>query len=82
MLCRKANVANACVRLVIRAIEIVGGQGFYLSFGLARFFRDLQAARYHPLPEPEQQRFLGEYVLGQRPSARSQVQAVSDRVTA
>jgi alkylation response protein AidB-like acyl-CoA dehydrogenase len=39
------------------------GQGFYRSFGLERLFRDVQGARYHPLPEKEQQQFCGEYWL-------------------
>ena len=46
-------------------MEIVGGQGFYRSFGLERLFRDVQAAKYHPLPERDQHRFLGEYLLAQ-----------------
>lgn len=73
ILCRKTNVANACVSVVARAMEIVGGQGFYRSFGLERLFRDVQAAKYHPLPEPEQQRFLGEYVIGKSLSVGEQV---------
>jgi alkylation response protein AidB-like acyl-CoA dehydrogenase len=32
-------------------MEIVGNEGFYRGFGLERLFRDVQAARYHPLPE-------------------------------
>lgn len=75
ILCRKTNVANACVSVVSRAMEIVGGQGFYRSFGLERLFRDVQAAKYHPLPEAEQQRFAGEYVLGKTASARAEVSA-------
>jgi alkylation response protein AidB-like acyl-CoA dehydrogenase len=43
---------------------VVGGQGFYEGFGLERLFRDVQAAKYHPLPEKEQQQSLGEYILG------------------
>ena len=65
ILSRKTNVANACVGVVTRAMEIVGGQGFYRSFGLERLFRDVQAAKYHPLPERDQHRFLGEYLLAQ-----------------
>jgi len=64
ILIRKTNVANACVEVVTRAMGIVGGRGFYRGFGLERLFRDVQGAKYHPLPEPEQHRFLGEYVLG------------------
>ena len=73
VLCRKTNVANACINVVTQAMGIVGGQGFYRSFGLERLFRDVQAAKYHPLPEPDQQRFLGEYVIGKSPSVRDQV---------
>lgn len=63
ILARKTNVANAAIRTVERAMEIVGGEGFYRAFGLERLFRDVQAARYHPLPESEQVRFSGEYLL-------------------
>ena len=64
ILSRKTNTANACIGVVTKAMEIVGGQGFYRSFGLERLFRDVQAAKYHPLPQPDQQQFLGEYLLG------------------
>jgi len=75
VLCRKTNVANACVEVVTRAMEIVGGQGFYRGFGLEPLFRDVQAAKYHPLPEADQQRSLGEYILakGRSPGEPAQV---------
>ena len=63
ILTRKTNVANAAIRVVTKAMEIVGGEGFYRAFGLERLFRDVQAARYHPLPESEQVKFSGEYLL-------------------
>jgi alkylation response protein AidB-like acyl-CoA dehydrogenase len=63
ILARKTNVANAAIRVVTKAMEIVGGEGFYRSFGLERLFRDVQAARYHPLPESDQVKFSGEYLL-------------------
>ena len=63
-LSRKTNVANACVSVVTRAMEIVGGQGFYRGLGLERLFRDVQAAKYHPLPERDQERLLGVHILG------------------
>lgn len=63
ILTRKTNVANAAIRVVIKAMEIVGGEGFYRGFGLERLFRDVQAARYHPLPESDQMKFSGEYLL-------------------
>jgi alkylation response protein AidB-like acyl-CoA dehydrogenase len=56
-------VANGTIRVVTKAMEIVGGEGFYREFGLERLFRDVQAARYHPLPENNQVKFSGEYLL-------------------
>ena len=83
VLSRKTNTANACISVVTRAMEIVGGKGFYRSFGLERLFRDVQAAKYHPLPEADQQRFLGEYTLGKGGATgepAQMVQAMRERV--
>ena len=63
ILSRKTNVANACISTVEKAMEVVGGQGFFRSFGLERLFRDVQAAKYHPLQEKDQHQFTGEYLL-------------------
>jgi alkylation response protein AidB-like acyl-CoA dehydrogenase len=63
ILSRKTNTANACISVVTRAMQIVGGQGFYRTFGLERLFRDVQAAKYHPLPQADQQQFLGEHIF-------------------
>jgi alkylation response protein AidB-like acyl-CoA dehydrogenase len=63
ILTRKTNVANASIRVVTKAMEIVGGAGFYRGFGLERLFRDIQGARYHPLAGSEQVKFSGEYLL-------------------
>ncbi len=63
ILARKTNTANACIGAVEKAMEIVGGQGFFRTFGLERLFRDVQAARYHPLQEKDQYQFSGEYLL-------------------
>jgi alkylation response protein AidB-like acyl-CoA dehydrogenase len=68
-LSRKTNVANACVSVVTRAMEIAGGQGFYRGLGLERLFRDVQAAKYHPLPERDQERLLGVHILGKSEGA-------------
>jgi alkylation response protein AidB-like acyl-CoA dehydrogenase len=80
LLCRKTNVANACVGVVTRAMEVVGGQAFYRSFGLERLFRDVQGAKYHPLPEAEQQRFLGGYVIGKTADAAEEVTTPREQV--
>ena len=63
ILTRKTNVATACIGVVGKAMEIVGGRGFYRSFPLERLFRDVQAAHYHPLQEKDQHLFSGEFLL-------------------
>jgi len=35
----------------------------YKALAVERLFRDVQAARYHPLPESDQVKFSGEYLL-------------------
>ena len=63
ILTRKTNVAKACIGVVSKAMEIVGGRGFYRNFGLERLFRDVQAAHYHPLQEQDQLVFSGEFLM-------------------
>lgn len=63
ILSRKTSTANACIGVVTRAMDIAGGQGFYRGFGLERLFRDVQAAKYHPLPQADQQQSFGEFLL-------------------
>ncbi len=47
-----------------RALEVAGGAGFFRSATLERLFRDVQACRYHPLPEKQQTRLTGRLMLG------------------
>ena len=63
MLTRKSIVAKACIDVVSQAMELVGGQSYYRSYGLEKLFRDVQAAQHHPLPEKEQVHFSGEFLL-------------------
>jgi acyl-CoA dehydrogenase len=63
-LCRRTIVANAVVRTVEKAMELAGGASFYRATGLERLFRDVQAARYHPVPEKSQARLCGRIALG------------------
>jgi alkylation response protein AidB-like acyl-CoA dehydrogenase len=63
ILARKTVLANTCVKVVTKAMEIVGGPGFFRSFGMERLFRDVQAAKYHPLQEKDQLAFSGEFLL-------------------
>jgi alkylation response protein AidB-like acyl-CoA dehydrogenase len=46
------------------AMELAGGVGFYRSAGLERRFRDIQAARYHPLQSGAQAEYAGAMALG------------------
>jgi alkylation response protein AidB-like acyl-CoA dehydrogenase len=55
---------RAAVRTVEKAMEVAGGPGFYRGLGLERLFRDVQAARYHPLQEKPQTVYTGRYALG------------------
>lgn len=63
ILSRKVLVTKSVIGTVEKAMEIVGGQGFFRSFGLEKLFRDIQASHYHPLPEKEQQQFTGSFLL-------------------
>jgi acyl-CoA dehydrogenase len=55
---------RAAVGTVEKAMEVAGGPGFYRGLGLERLFRDVQAARYHPLHEKPQTVYTGRYALG------------------
>ena len=46
------------------AMEVAGGVGFYRSAGLERRFRDIQAARYHPLQSGPQAEYAGAMAFG------------------
>ena len=57
-------LARGVVRATEKAMELAGGVGFYRDAGLERLFRDVQAVKYHPLPEKPQARLTGRIVLG------------------
>jgi acyl-CoA dehydrogenase len=63
-LCRRTILVNAAIAAVQKAMEVAGGAGFFRSRGLERAFRDIQAARYHPVPEKPQTRMTGRVMLG------------------
>jgi alkylation response protein AidB-like acyl-CoA dehydrogenase len=52
------------VAAVEYAMQVAGGAGFYRSAGLERRFRDIQAARYHPLQTGPQAEYAGSMALG------------------
>lgn len=57
-------VGKAAIKTVEKAMEVAGGLSFYRGTGLERAFRDVQAARFHPLQEKPQLRFTGRVALG------------------
>jgi acyl-CoA dehydrogenase len=61
---RRTILVTAAVRTVEKAMEAAGGAGFYRGAGLERAMRDIQASRYHPLPEKPQTRLTGRHLLG------------------
>jgi alkylation response protein AidB-like acyl-CoA dehydrogenase len=63
----KTIAAGALETAVARALEAVGGGGIFRTMGLERLFRDMQAARFHPLQTKRQHRFTGRLMLGLDP---------------
>jgi alkylation response protein AidB-like acyl-CoA dehydrogenase len=57
-------VARHAIAAVEYAMEVAGGAGFYRAAGLERRFRDIQAARYHPLQAGPQAEYTGCMALG------------------
>lgn len=57
-------VARHAIAAVEYAMELAGGAGFYRAAGLERRFRDIQAARYHPLQSGPQAEYAGAMALG------------------
>ena len=60
----RAILASSTIRAVDKAMDVVGGSAFYRDLGLERRFRDVQAARFHPLQEKAQLRYAGRMALG------------------
>jgi indole-3-acetate monooxygenase len=57
-------VARHAIAAVELAMELAGGAGFYRVTGLERRFRDIQAARYHPMQQGPQAQYTGSIALG------------------
>ncbi len=57
-------VAQHAIHAVELALEAAGGAGFYRAQGLERRFRDIQAARYHPMQAGPLAEFAGATALG------------------
>lgn len=60
----KALMTRHAIAAVEYAMELAGGAGFFRAAGLERRFRDIQAARYHPLQSGAQAEYAGAMALG------------------
>lgn len=60
----KQLMTQHAIAAVELAMELAGGAGFYRAVGLERRFRDIQAARYHPLQAGKQAQYAGAMALG------------------
>jgi len=60
----KQLVTRHALAAVELAMETAGGAGFYRAEGLEQKFRDIQAARYHPLQSGPQAQYAGSMALG------------------
>ncbi len=63
MLTRKTLIAKNCKACVDKAIEILGGKSYFRSSEIEKLFRDVQAVSFHPLPEKEQMRQRGRFLI-------------------
>lgn len=63
ILTRKTNVTNSLINLLSKSMETVGGSAFYRKNELEKLFRDVQASKYHPLNEWDQQYLIGTRIL-------------------
>lgn len=60
----KRAMTDSLLALGNAALDAAGGSAFYRVNSVERLFRDLQAARYHPLTALPQQRLAGRLALG------------------
>jgi alkylation response protein AidB-like acyl-CoA dehydrogenase len=63
MQCRQLTGLHA-IAATTKALELAGGGAFYRKGALERMFRDIQAARFHPLQEKPQLDMAGRMALG------------------
>ena len=64
ILSRKTLVSKSVIEVVNKAIAMVGGGSFYKTSILERLSRDIQASKFHPLQEKDQQLLVAQRILG------------------
>lgn len=57
-------IGKAALEVGSKALDVGSGAGFYRAAGLELRFRDLQAARFHPLQDKTQQFYAARMALG------------------
>lgn len=67
VLVRKTIAAKAALATGEKALECLGGSGFYRASHVERLLRDLHAGQFHPLPEKRQHLLTGRLALGLEP---------------
>jgi acyl-CoA dehydrogenase len=60
----RANLVPALMAVAERSLDVAQGTGFMRTGVIERLFRDLQAARFHPLQPHAQQDIAGRMALG------------------
>jgi acyl-CoA dehydrogenase len=60
----RSNVARSAIATVEAALELYGGAGYLRKNPIERMFRDIQAARFHPLTPYVQRELAGRMALG------------------
>lgn len=66
VLVRKTLITKSVIQTVELGMSLCGGAGYMTGTGLERCFRDIQAARYHPLPAKSQHLFSANHLLEQQ----------------
>ena len=60
----RGNFVSAAMRMAGNALELSAGSGYMRSSPIERLFRDIQAARFHPLTSRPQRDLAGRMALG------------------
>ena len=64
ILIRKTIATQAVIRTTSKALEVVGGTGYFRPMGLERLIRDAYAGQFHPLMPKKQHLFTGRISMG------------------
>lgn len=60
----RSLVGRATRAVLDLAMEVGGGRAYFRDAGLERLLRDVQASRYHPVPDAAQREFAARVALG------------------